>query len=141
MVITISSKIEGLQIPYGILQEQLEPEDFHLGGGYDYDHGYLDKPLDWESDQGYRYYLRIPLYTVKGELESRNAIVKIGKPFIIKHEFLTKNDPSGDIGLVSSLVNQFSKPVPSADEPIDDKWIQRAEKVIQTIESKLATVS
>ena len=140
-MITITSKIEGLQIPYGLLQDQLEPEGFYLGGGYDYDHGYLDKPLDWESNQGYRYYLRIPLYTVKGELESRNAVVRIGKPFIIKHEFLTGNDPSGDIGLLSSLVNQFSEPVPSADDPIDEKWIQRAEKVIHLIESKLATIN
>ncbi|MBA4603388.1 YugN family protein [Thermoactinomyces mirandus] len=72
----IPSKIEGLQITYGSLRQLLAKTGFHLGGGYSYDHGYLDKALDWESNDGYRYYLRIPLHAISGELESDQAVVK-----------------------------------------------------------------
>lgn len=136
-LLPISSSIEGYQDRYGEIKKKLNPLEFQLGGGYEYDHGYLDKALDWEEEHGYRYYLRIPIYAVEGELESEDALVRLGKPFVIKHEFLTGNDLSGDIGITTALVNQFSEPLHTEHDPIDDKWIERAKSIIQKVEQQL----
>ncbi|MBA4603389.1 YugN family protein [Thermoactinomyces mirandus] len=68
----------------------------------------------------------------------RSGCRKRGRPFVIKHEFLTTNDHTGEPGLFGSLVNQFSEPVPASDEPMSQKWIQRAKETIRLIESILA---
>ncbi|MBA4542509.1 MULTISPECIES: YugN family protein [Thermoactinomyces] len=134
-----SSKIEGFQTSFGTMTDLLYPEGFVLGGGWTYEHGYFDHPLDWENEQGYRYYLRIPVYVVKGEMQEKDAIVRLGKPFVIKHEFRTKNDPSADIGVVSSLVNQFSEPLPTDDAKIGEEWSSRARQIVAKIENKIET--
>ena len=136
-MIPISSSLEGYEASYKYLKEQFEKEDFYLGGGYTYEHGYFDKALDWEETKGNRYYLRVPVFAMDGELDQPNTTLKIGKPFVIKHEFRTTNDPKGDSGLVTALVNQFSKPIPTDDMEIDEKWISRAHSSIQEMEKKL----
>ncbi|WP_164491794.1 YugN family protein [Staphylospora marina] len=136
-MITIQSTIEGMQLRYGDLKRILSTESFQLGGGYEYDHGYMDRPLDLENEHGHHYYLRIPVRTISGELESEEAVVELGTPFLIRHEFVTGNDPTGDIGLVSAVVNQFSKPIPVDQDQIDPQWIDRARSVIASVEKKL----
>ena len=125
-MIPISSSLEGLEANFKYLRDQFETEDFHLGGGYTYEHGYFDKALDWEETKGNRYYLRIPVYAIDGELDKPETTLQIGQPFVIKHEFRTTNDPAGDSGLVLALVNQFSKPIPADHMPIDEKWISQS---------------
>jgi hypothetical protein len=135
-VIPIDSSIEGVITTFQEIQKILAPEDFNLGGAYTYDHGYFDKALDWEEEHGNHYYLRIPTYAIKGYIGEPQTKVTLGKPFIIKHDFLTSNDPTGDIGVVSYLFNQFTKPLPS-DAEIDQKWIARAKSVLRIIEGKI----
>jgi hypothetical protein len=137
-MITIQSAIEGIQTRFGELKKLLTSEDFHLGGGYDYDHGYMDRALDLEEEHGYHYYLRIPLYVIDGELESDDATIRLGRPFVIRHEFRTGNDPEGEeAGVASALINQFSEPIPVDQDNIDPEWINRARSVIGAIEQKL----
>src|SRR5688572_7751046 len=112
-MIPLSSTLEGFEANYKYLRDQFEKEDFHLGGGYTYEHGYFDKGLDQVESQASRYYLRIPVYALDGNLDEPETMLQIGKPFVIKHEFRTGNDPSGDVGVISALVNQFSKPIPT----------------------------
>lgn len=139
-MITIDSMmIEGFQTTYQKAKDMLYPEGFTIGGGWTYDHGYFDHPLDWEEEHGYRYYLRIPVHAVKGDIGERKTIVELGKPFVIKHEFRTKNDPSGDVGVFSSLVNQFSEPIPTEGAEIDEEWIARARRLVENIETKIQT--
>ncbi|MBA4492708.1 YugN family protein [Paenactinomyces guangxiensis] len=137
-MITIDSTIEGVQSTFGEISDLLNPEGFHIGSGYTYEHGYFDKPLDWEEEHGYRYYLRIPAFAVKGEIGHPKATIRLGKPFIIKHEFLTTNDHRGDIGIASALVNQFTEPLPTEDAEIDEKWISRGTSTVQLVEKKIS---
>lgn len=136
-MIPISSAIEGYESTFQQIRDQLEKEDFTLGGGYKYDHGYFDKALDMEETKGNRYYLRIPAYAIDGNLDEPDTRLQLGRPFVIKHEFRTTNDPSGDVGIATALVNQFSKPIPTDDTEIDSKWIDRAGSSLQVIEEKL----
>ena len=135
-MIPIDSTIEEKQSNFANISDQLEQEDFRLGGGYTYDHGYFDKALDWEEEQGHRYFLRIPVFQVQGDIGDPDTLVRIGKPFVIKHEFRTdeSNDPTADSGVFSGLTNQFTAPIPVEDHPIDQKWIERAKEVIHHVE-------
>ncbi|MCH5583456.1 YugN-like family protein [Shimazuella sp. AN120528] len=135
-MIPIESTIEDKQTQFASLSDQLEQEDFHLGGGYTYDHGYFDKPLDWEEEHGNRYFLRIPVFGVQGDIGDPDTLVRIGKPFVIKHEFRTdeSRDPAGDSGVFSGMMNQFTTPIPAEDHPIDQKWIDRAKEIVHRVE-------
>jgi hypothetical protein len=139
MITIDSNMIEGFQTTYQKAKDMLDPEGFAIGGGWNYDHGYFDHPLDWEEEHGYRYYLRIPVYAVKGDIGDHKTIVEFGKPFVIKHEFRTKNNPSGDVGVLSSLVNQFSEPIPTEGAEIDEQWVARARNLVEKIETKIQT--
>jgi hypothetical protein len=137
-MIPIDSPMEGKQVQFDTISQKLEQDDFHLGGGYTYEHGYFDKALDWEEEQGNRYFLRVPVYQVNGDIGDPDTLVQIGKPFIIKHEFRTRtNDPNGDAGVFSGLVDQFTTPIPAEDDPIDQKWISRAKDILIHVENKL----
>ena len=61
-------RIENLRASFSDLKSVLRTKGFVLGGGYEYDHGYFDKALDWENDKGSRYYLRVPVYAVEGNI-------------------------------------------------------------------------
>ncbi|RAL25569.1 YugN family protein [Thermoflavimicrobium daqui] len=140
-MISIPSAIEGYQNSFKEIQSSFEEEGFSLGGGYTYDHGYFDHPLDWEERHGYRYYLRIPTQAIQGELDQPNTKVKLGRPFVIKHEFLTDNDPTANSGLLTGFVSQFSKPISVEDHEIDQKWIERAQNLLHQLESKFQVSS
>jgi YugN-like family len=118
MITIDSNMIEGFQTTYQKAKDMLDPEGFAIGGGWNYDHGY---------------------YAVKGDIGDHKTIVEFGKPFVIKHEFRTKNNPSGDVGVLSSLVNQFSEPIPTEGAEIDEQWVARARNLVEKIETKIQT--
>ncbi|MGX9706552.1 MULTISPECIES: YugN family protein [Laceyella] len=136
-MIPIDSTIEGIRLTLGKAEQILAPEGFVLGGGHQYDHGYFDYALDEEAEHGHRYYLRVPVYAVSGDIEMgrEDTVVDLGKPFVIKHEFRTGNDPVGDSGVVSALVNQFSKPLPTETADIAPQWVDRARQKVARLES------
>ncbi|SFI94978.1 YugN family protein [Thermoflavimicrobium dichotomicum] len=136
-MIPLHSSIEGFQSAFKEMNQILNNEGFSLGGGYKYDHGYFDHPLDWEEDHGYRYYLRIPAYAQNGDLDQPETKVKLGRPFVIKHEFLTGNDPTSNSGFLTGTISQFSKPIPAEDHHISQHWINRAQSLLRQLEQKL----
>jgi hypothetical protein len=136
-MIPIQSSIEGYQNSFKNVNEFFQQENFTLGGGYTYEHGYFDHPLDWEEEHGYRYYLRIPVFALDGELDQPHTKVELGQPFVIKHEFLTGNDPAARSGVFTALINQFSQPIATEGSPIHEKWLDRAQSLIHEIEQKI----
>jgi hypothetical protein len=135
-VIPLDSKLEGYENSFGTINGLLQEENFSLGGGYTYEQGFFDRPLDPEAHI-YRYYLRIPARALNGDLDHPKTKIRLGQPFIIKHEVLTGNDPSADIGLASALINQFTTPVNAEDHPIADHYIERGKQAVQQAEAKL----
>lgn len=136
LIIPLDSKLEGYQNSFATINRLLQEVNFTLGGGYTYEQGFFDRPLDPEAHI-YRYYLRIPARALNGDLDHPKTTIRLGQPFIIKHEVLTGNDPSADIGLGSALINQFSTPIPAEDHPIADQYIERGKKAVQQAEAKL----
>jgi hypothetical protein len=135
-MIPLKSRIENLRASYGDLKNIFEQQGFVLGGGYEYDHGFFDKPLDPESDQAHRAYLRVPIFSVEGNIEEDNATVRLGKPFVLKHEFKTGPDDRVTTGAFSGLVNQFAEPA-DKDDAVETVWVERAKSALDELERGL----
>jgi len=135
-MIPLESRIENLRANYGELKSAFEQQGFTLGGGYEYDHGYFDKALDWENDQEHRAYLRVPVYSVEGNIEENDATVRLGKPFVLKHGFQTGPDDRVSTGVISGLIDQFAEPA-DKDDAVEPEWVERAKSALNELEQGL----
>ena len=128
------SSLPGTRATYDYFRETLEPNGFVLAN-WDYEHGYLDKQLD---DQG-MVFLRIPVKVLQGELDSPDAWLEMGVPFVLKHVYRTGVEMNTGYvePLVSSLMNQFQEPLDKDDE-VEERWIQQAELIVRQLEKIFA---
>ncbi|BCU82895.1 hypothetical protein JIR001_26780 [Polycladomyces abyssicola] len=127
--------IENVQGRFADVESLLDKEGFQLGGAYEYDHGYFDKALDRESD-AHQSYLRVPVSSVKGRIGDPNATVKLGRPFVLRHEFQAGPDDRVNTGVFSGLIDQFQEPAVK-DAPVDEKWIDRAQSALRELETRI----
>ncbi|PTX46746.1 YugN-like protein [Melghirimyces profundicolus] len=134
-MIPLKSVLEELEGPFVELDRLFNEEGFFLGGGYEYDHGYYDKALDWEENKEHRAYLRIPVTAVEGSIGTRKATLRIGRPFVLKHEYQTEMDDHANSGLVSGTFNQFTEPA-NKDADVEDKWLKRGQSELLQLEHR-----
>ncbi|GGE20655.1 hypothetical protein GCM10011571_23290 [Marinithermofilum abyssi] len=134
-MIPLDSPLENQQGSFRDLDTLFNAEGFVLGGGYEYDHGYYDKALDWEENMEHRAYLRIPVFTESGNLGENDATIRIGKPFALKHEYQSGLDDHVDTGVISGLIDQFQEPA-DKDADVEEKWLQRAQSELQQLEHR-----
>ncbi|MGG1662438.1 YugN family protein [Brevibacillus sp. NRS-1366] len=129
----IKSSLQGTRGTFGYFREALQP-NFTLAN-WDYEQGFFDRTLDDRNTV----YLRLPVKVLQGELDSPDAWLEIGEPFVLRHVYQTGLDE--DIGyvepLVSSVMNQFQEPV-DKDAQIDSRWVRKAEAIVKELENRLA---
>ncbi|GIO08245.1 hypothetical protein J31TS6_42730 [Brevibacillus reuszeri] len=129
---TIKSSLQGTKGTFGYLREALP--NFTLAN-WDYEHGFFDRVLDDRN----MVFLRLPVKVVTGELDSEDAWLEIGEPFVLRHVYQTGVEE--DIGymepMVSGVMNQFQEPV-DKDAQIDPRWIRKAEAIVKELENRLA---
>ncbi|MFC4077175.1 YugN family protein [Salinithrix halophila] len=134
-MIQVSSSLENLEGSFVEIDRLMNETGFILGGGYEYDHGYYDKPLDWEENKEHRAYLRVPVTAVEGSIGTRKATLRIGRPFVLKHQYQTKSDDHAGVGLVSGSFNQFAEPA-DKDDQVEQKWLERAQSELRQLEGQ-----
>ncbi len=132
-MILLQSAIENFKGDFIQLDRLFNEKGFVLGGGYEYDHGYYDKALDWEENKEHRAYLRVPVTAIDGSIGTRTATLQIGKPFILKHVYQTQENNPVNAGLISSTFNQFAEPE-DPDARLESKWIQRGQSELEQLE-------
>jgi hypothetical protein len=131
----LDSTIEGATGRYKEMRKFFHQRDFDIGGSWEYSKGFFDCKLDKDDEKNGEYvYLRIPAYAKEGQIDQKNAIIELGKPFVLVHRFESNNDLSATSNTVmGSLINQFQSPV-EKDAPVDDIWTLRGEKKLRVIE-------
>ncbi|MBM7691454.1 hypothetical protein JOC77_000859 [Peribacillus deserti] len=134
-MIPIQSTIEGKQLALGTLKKALEPLGFHVGDNWEYDHAHLDYKID--DEHGDQQYIRIPFHSLGDSLEKDRALVQIGTPFLLDHQFETEVDDEGNIGAVAASVDQFKSPA-DRDAPFPDRYKEFGMKVIEQVEAALS---
>jgi hypothetical protein len=124
--------LENKQDSFEQFRSRLEPHGFIVSGNWDYDHGFLDRVMNEEKTV----YIRVPFEVTQGEFDgestNENTVVRIGTPFVLKHQYEEGLDQDADTGLVSGTLDQFQSPV-NKDAPVEDHWIQEAKEVLQRI--------
>ncbi|MBT9282318.1 MAG: YugN-like family protein [Hydrogenibacillus schlegelii] len=133
--------IEGKEMTFGEALKRLRPLRFELGGGWEYDGGYLDRLLArvGESD----YYIRLPIAVVAGALDAPAARIRFGTPFLLRHVLQhgvgpMPAHPFFDAQGLSAMWNQFQPPK-DPDAPIDeDRWREASEAVVLKVREALA---
>lgn len=135
-MIPISSEIEGRTGKFTELQMRLEEREFELGGNWDYDGGFFDRPLDRER----KVWLRLPFQVIDGNMDSEhsenNAQVRLGQPFVLKHLYNEGNDPEASVRVLGAMFDQFQPPVDS-NADVEPHWVERGQEVVQELERLL----
>jgi hypothetical protein len=127
------TSIEGIKGHFQELDHFFKQQGFEVGGGWEYDHAYYDKQL--EHHPGYLF-LRIPAYVEEGEFGERDAVLRLGAPFLLRHKYQIGLDDNADAGLVTSFVSQFSEPE-DADASVREEDVRKGEHVIGELEQAL----
>lgn len=130
----IESSITGISGNFEEIRDAIDNDGFTLAN-WDYDHGFFDKQLDEKA----MVFLRIPIEVIDGQLDSIDAFIRFGTPFVLKHVYQTdvEVDPGDTTGLFSSFVNQFQEPA-DKDASVEAHWVEKATEVLRQLEQKFS---
>jgi hypothetical protein len=135
-MISINSTLENREAGFANVNDYLGQFEFTLGGNWEYDHGYFDRYLDEE----HKLWIRIPFTVTRGTFDGVNdasdAVVKLGRPFVLKHLYTDGLDKNADAMMVKALVDQFQTPV-DKDAPVEPQWVSEAESLLRKVEQGL----
>lgn len=134
-MIELPSKVEGMQFDLYKLEQKLKPIGYSIGGNWDYDSGAFDYKIDDEA--GYQF-LRLPFSAIDGQLDARNCMVELGRPFLLAHKYQIGLDDHANAGTLSGTLNQFSNPV-DEDASIPDQYTDLGKSLVEELETKLLT--
>ncbi|KKK33724.1 hypothetical protein WN59_08885 [Salinicoccus sediminis] len=81
-----NSGLETMVISQDILQDTMNKNGLVLGGSWDYERMTYD--FKYEVPEGI-YYLRMPGYTLEGDVGANNAILQLMDPYMGKHYYPT----------------------------------------------------
>ncbi|MBB6450164.1 hypothetical protein HNR44_002147 [Geomicrobium halophilum] len=132
-MLELQSQLTGLEMSVQDLERKLEPLGYDMGGGWEYDHGYMDYKI--ADDNGYQF-LRIPFSATVGEIGNGNATVVLGTPFLLSHRYETGIDQG--VTAYSALWNQFSSPE-EKDGYVEQQYIREGVMLIRELEQTLLT--
>jgi hypothetical protein len=78
--------IDDVVVPFPVLENMMDVVGLIRGSHWDYDRATYDFKFE-EAHNGNVYYLRVPAVAVKGEIEKRDCIVKLGTPYIGRYYY------------------------------------------------------
>lgn len=133
-MIPLESALTNREEPFDQVQHYLHRHEFALGGNWDYDHGSFDCYLD----EGHKVWLRIPFQVTHGMLDgdtgATDAVIQIGTPFVLKHQYKEGLDKEAQVGAFGALVDQFQEPA-DKDARVEDRWVKEAKTLLRDVES------
>ncbi|WP_227793523.1 YugN family protein [Paenibacillus guangzhouensis] len=136
IMIPLDSHIENIQGTYCDLNEYFCQMNFCLSGNWEYKKGIFDKFLDAER----KVWLRVPFEVMSGRLDGEcdgcDAIVKLGKPYVLNHLYNEGLDDEANISMTGGLFNQFQAPV-DPDAPVKSRWVTQAEELLHQLEQTI----
>ncbi|MCE5172038.1 YugN-like family protein [Paenibacillus profundus] len=133
----LQGKMTGRKYDTNELVRELGPLGFSIGGNWDYAGGSFDCALNDEQTV----WLRLPFHAVNGTFDADSAetvLVQLERPYVLKHQYQTGNDPSADAQLFGSLVNQFQSPT-DKDASLQEEELKLARAKLDEAEDKLDT--
>lgn len=131
-MLVVESAIEGRVIRFDRMCKLVKRHGFFLCGNWNYDRGKFDTIL-WR-EEGETIYVRIPFTVVKGMLDHRNAELRFGTPFVIKHVVNLGLEKESEGLLTVAGFSQFQKPLdPDGKINDHDQWREIARQAIDPL--------
>ncbi|MRG85204.1 YugN-like family protein [Salinibacillus xinjiangensis] len=115
------------------LENKLKPIGFTIGSSWEYDHGSFDYQM---TNEGRYYFVRIPFTAEIGQLDEPGVQVRVGKPFILGHQYTDGIDEDVMIGNITAGINQFQSPT-DPDTEVPDEYIHQGNEIIKNVEKAL----
>jgi len=132
-MIEIPSALEGKTFLLNVLEQELKPLGYVIGGNWDYDHGSFDYKM--ADDVGYQF-LRLPFVAIDGQLDSYGATVELKRPYVLCHKYQRGLDDNVHIGNINASFNQFSEPE-DPDATVPDRYVAMAKTLVKDLEERL----
>ncbi|GIN61984.1 hypothetical protein J27TS8_19770 [Robertmurraya siralis] len=132
-MIEVPSSIEGKEYHLDDLERLLKPIGYSIGGNWDYDHGFFDYKMD--DKEGYQF-LRVPFQVVEGQLDSSVCTVKLGRPFLLSHQYEGGIDEEAEVGNITATINQFQSPE-NKDALFPRQFLEMGQVLVSELESIL----
>lgn len=131
-MLAFENGIEGKTVVYGEVLKLFRAQGMDIAGGWEYDHGMFDTILYEHKDK--TIYLRVPFKVLDGELDSHNAIIQFGTPFVIKHVMNIGLDEEESTTMTVAGLEQFQAP-DDPDAPIKNKgdFVEMANKQLNYV--------
>lgn len=102
-----NTSIENYKGHFADLRQFFHEHGYDEGGNWEYDHGFFDKKL---ADHPGYLFIRIPVFVQEGEFGDDEALIRLGKPFALRHKYQIGNDDYVDETVTNASVNQFQEP-------------------------------
>lgn len=130
------TKMENYRGTFDEVEQFFTANGFDEGGGWEYDHGYFDYKL--ADNPGYLF-IRVPVFAEEGEFGRNEAIVRIGKPFLLRHKYQRGIDDNVSMSMVNAnaSINQFSEPQ-DPDASLDEKDLRVGQSFIDNLDTAFA---
>jgi hypothetical protein len=134
-MVQLEAAFVGSHVTFLSLKEGLDERQFVLGGNWDYHGGCFDRVLDEQQT----IFLRVPFTVVDGSLDAENdgqdVIVKLGKPFLLRHLYQKGTDETARIRLGGALFDQFQTPQDADASFVDQEhWLVVGNRLIAEIQ-------
>lgn len=131
-MLKLQTDLEGHIAHFGIVNNCVADQGYHLGGSWDYDHGCFDHILCREEAE--TIYIRIPFVVVDGELDQPETLIKFTTPFVVKHVVNLGLDSDENSLLDVTGFSQFQAPL-DTDGHIEDKsrWTHAGEVAVKKL--------
>ncbi|WP_202080293.1 YugN family protein [Caldalkalibacillus salinus] len=127
-----NTALENFEGHFVDIRQFFHEHGFDEGGNWEYDHGFFDKKL--ADNPGYLF-IRVPVMVKEGEFGDDEALVRLGKPFLLRHKYQIGLDDYVDVDVLDSSINQFSEPQDS-DASIETEEVEKSKKIIQKLEEQ-----
>ncbi|MFD0710310.1 YugN family protein [Paenibacillus sp. GCM10027626] len=131
-MLRLQTDLEGRQVCFGDVQDELCKHGYCLGSNWEYDRGSFDSIL-WQ-EAGETIYLRLPFYVTDGRLDKYDTSIVFQTPYVIKHIVNIGLDKDINSLLSTTGADQFQTPL-DTDGHIrqKSKWEEAGEQAIQQV--------
>lgn len=125
-----NTSMENFEAPFAQIRQFFHEQGYDEGGNWDYDHGYFDRKL--AESPGYLF-IRVPVYVKEGEFGEDDALVRLGRPFLLRHKYQIGNDDYVNISVVNASYNQFAEPE-DKDASLTEEEIEETREMIRQLD-------
>lgn len=106
------------EVGFGPLLDVMRDHGFIFGEQWDYERATFDFKMPDESDPG-TFYLRVPVFTVNGDIPHDETLVKLMTPMLGRHYYPHGVEYGEEEGFPDKIINRSKQKLSTIDEALN----------------------